>query len=52
MNVKDIHEAIYQYFIKKREKIGLDHNKDPKALLEYLNNMQDVYENIWWVQSG
>ena len=28
------------------KKIDLDHNKDPKALLEYLNNVQDIYKNI------
>ena len=28
---KDPNEAKYQYFIKKREKVGLDHFDDPKA---------------------
>ena len=36
----------YQYLIKKREKVGLNHFNDPKALMEYSNYMQDVYKNI------
>ena len=43
---KDPYEAKYQYLIKKREKIGLDHFKDPKAFMEYSNDMEDVYKNI------
>ena len=43
---KDPYEAKYQYLIKKREKVGLDHFDDPKAFIEYLNDMQDVYKNI------
>ena len=42
---KDPYEAKYQYLIKKREKVGLDHYDDPKAFMEYSNNMQDVYKN-------
>ena len=38
--------AKYQYLINKREKVGLDHFNDPKAFIEYSNNMQDVYKNI------
>ena len=43
---KDPYEAKYQYLINKREKIGLDHFKDPRAFMEYSNDMQDVYKNI------
>ena len=43
---KDHYEAKYQNLINKREKIGLDHFKDPKAFIEYSNDMQDVYKNI------
>ena len=43
---KDPYEANYQYLIKKREKIGLNHYDDPKAFMEYSNDMQDVYKNI------
>ena len=34
------------YLINKREKVGLDHFKDPKAFMEYSNNVEDVYKNI------
>ena len=43
---KDPYEAKYQYLINKRKKVGLDHVKDPKAFMEYSNDMQDVYKNI------
>ena len=43
---KDPYEAKYQHFINKREKVGIDHLNDPKALMEYSNDMQDVYKNI------
>ena len=36
----------YQYLINKREKVGLNHFNYPKALMEYSNDMQDVYKNI------
>ena len=42
----DPYEAKYQYLINKREKVGLDHFDDPKAFIEYSNDMQDVYKNI------
>ena len=43
---KDPYEAKYQYLINKREKVGLDHYDDPKAFMEYSNDMQDFYKNI------
>ena len=43
---KDPYEAKYQYLISKREKVGLNHFNDPKAFIEYSNDMQDVYKNI------
>ena len=43
---KDLYEVKYQYLINKREKGGLDHFNDPKAFVEYSNDMQDVYKNI------
>ena len=43
---KDPYEAKYHYLIYKREKVGLDHFNDPKAFIEYLNDMLDVYKNI------
>ena len=42
---KDPYEIKYQYLIK-REKVGLNHFNDPKAFIEYSNDMQDVYKNI------
>ena len=43
---KDPYEAKYQYLIDKREKVELKHYDDPKAFIEYSNDMQDVYKNI------
>ena len=40
---KDPFETKYQYLINKHEKVGLDHFDDPKAFIEYSNDMQDVY---------
>ena len=36
----------HQYLINKRENVGLNHFNDPKAFIEYSNDMQDVYKNI------
>ena len=43
---KDPYEAKYQYLINKREGVGIDHFNDPKAFIEYSNDMHDVYKNI------
>ena len=43
---KDPYKAKYQYLINKREKVGLDHFNDPKAFMEYSNDMHHVYKNI------
>ena len=43
---KDPYEDKYQILIKKRESVGLKHFIDPKAFIEYSNDMHDVYENI------
>ena len=43
---KDPYEKKYQFLINKRESIGLKHFNDPKAFIEYSNDMQDVYKNI------
>ena len=42
---KDPYEKKYQYLINKREKVGLNHFNDPKAFMDYSNDMQDVYKN-------
>ena len=46
LHAKDPSEAKYQHLINKREKVGLDHFNDPKAFMEYSNDMQDVYNYI------
>ena len=43
---KDPYEAKHQCLISKRESTGLKHFNDPKAFIEYSNDMHDVYENI------
>ena len=43
---KDPYEKKYQCLINKREKLELDHFKNPKAFMEYSSDMQDVYKNI------
>ena len=43
---KDPYEAKHQYLITKREGVGIYHFNDPKAFIEYLNDMHDVYKNI------
>ena len=37
---KGAYQAKCQYLIKKREKLGLKHYDDPKAIIEYSNDMQ------------
>ena len=46
MYAKDPYEAKYQYLINIREKVGLKRFNDPKAFIEYSNDMCDVYKNI------
>ena len=43
---KDPYEDKYQLLIDKRKILGLKHFNDPKAFIEYSNNMQDIYKNI------
>ena len=43
---KDLYEAKYQYLINIRGKVGIDDSDDPKAFIEYSNDMHDVYKNI------
>ena len=43
---KDPYEKKHQYLINNFEKVGLNHFNDPKAFMEYSNDMQDVYKNI------
>ena len=43
---KDFCESKYQHLIKKGLKIGIGHFNDPKAFIEYSNDIQDVYKEI------
>ena len=43
---KDPYEAKYQLLNNKRENTGLKHFNNPKAFVEYSDDMQDVYKNI------
>ena len=43
---KGPYEAKYQILIDKRESIRLKHFNNPKAFIEYSNDMQDIYRNI------
>ena len=43
---KDLYEDKYQYLINKRGSVGLKHFIDPKAFIEYSNDMHDVYKKI------
>ena len=40
---KDPYESNCQYLINKRESAGINHFKDPKAFIDYSNDMHDVY---------
>ena len=46
MHAKDPYEAKYQYLINKREGVGINYFNDPKAFMEYSNDMRDVYKII------
>ena len=43
---KDPYEAKYQHLINILEKVGLKCFNDPKAFIEYSNDMHDVYKNV------
>ena len=43
---KDPYEAKYQYLINKGERVDINHFNDPKAFIEYSNDMCNVYRNI------
>ena len=43
---KDPYEEKYQNLINKRERVDINHFNDPKAFIEYLNDMHNVYKNI------
>ena len=43
---KDPCEAKYQFLINKREHVGINRLNDPKAFIEYFNDMYKVYKNV------
>ena len=43
---KDTDEDKYQYLINKREQAGIKNLNDPRAFIEYSNDMSDVLEDI------
>ena len=43
---KDPYKSKYQYLVNKRESVGINHFNDPKAFIDYSNDMRDVYKNI------
>ena len=43
---KDPDEDKYQYLINRRECVGINHLNDPKAFIEYSNDIHDLYKNI------
>ena len=44
--VKDPFESKYQSLINGREKVGIEKIKNPKALTDYSQTFDDVYENL------
>ena len=42
---KDPYEAKNQHLINKRKKVGIEHFNDPKAFIEYSNDIQDAYKD-------
>ena len=45
MYAKDLHKAKYQYLINKWDSTGLKYLYDPKAFIEYSNDIGDTYKN-------
>ena len=43
---KDINEKKYQFLINKREQAGKNNLNDPKAFIEYSNDMDEVLDDI------
>ena len=43
---KDLSEPKYEFLIKKREDVGINHFNNPNTFIECSNMMDDVYKNI------
>ena len=46
MYTEDLYEENYEYLINKRESAGMNHFSDPKTIIEYSNDMHDVFRYI------
>ena len=46
LHAKDPYECKYQYLINKRKVVGINNFNNPKAFIEYSNDMRNVYKNI------
>ena len=44
--VKDPFKSAYQLLIKRREKVGIKNLKSPKVFIEYLQTIDNIYENL------
>ena len=44
--VKDPFKSKYQFLINRREKAGIEKLKNPKALIDYSQTVDHVYENL------
>ena len=44
--IKDPSEPKYKYLIDKREKVGTKYFSDPKAFIEYDNDINNIFEDI------
>ena len=42
----NLYESKYPFLINERESIGLKYFNNPKAFIEYSNDMKNVYKNI------
>ena len=42
--IKDPFESQYQVLINRKEKIGIEHEKNPKPFIDYLQTIANVYE--------
>ena len=43
---KDLSEPKYEYLINKREQAGIKNLDDPKAFIEYSNDVDDALDDI------
>ena len=44
--IKDPSEPKYKYLINKKEKVGTKYFSDPKAFVEYDNDINNIFEDI------